>query len=198
MLGEVHCLPEKNDVGFQLKMLPGLHLPGRVNVESIGAAMASELTNRAWGYSQALAGLMQYLVCLLIRRLDRSKVVSRHDTESPAIVGDPRIWDIIKRAVEYCDAHFRQKLTHAEVGKLVGYSSRYLSQLMSSYLGHTLADHLQNLRIREGQRLLEETDLAIGTIANTVGYEDPAHFTRAFKRAVGVTPRVYRQRFSLP
>ena len=43
-----------------------------------------------------------------------------------------------------------------------------------------------------GFGLLEDSKIRITDIAMDVGYADSAHFTRAFKRWAGVTPREYR------
>ena len=44
-----------------------------------------------------------------------------------------------------------------------------------------------------GQRLLDEEDMRVTDAAYALGYSDPAHFTRAFRRMAGVSPRQYRQ-----
>jgi AraC-like DNA-binding protein len=196
-IGDSICRPSKGEVQCTLELVPGLLLEGRTNVESTGAAIASELGSRDWGYPRAVAGLLHYLVCILMRRLGRGPVVSSRATESPAIPGDQRTWSAIQKALEFCDENFRRRISHAEVGRAVGYSSRYLSHLMSTQLGQTLADHLRNLRIAEARRLLEETDLSIRAIADAVGYDDPAHFSRAFGRAVGVSPRAFRRHLAV-
>jgi AraC-like DNA-binding protein len=42
-------------------------------------------------------------------------------------------------------------------------------------------------------RLLTRADHSILEIAYSLGYSDPAHFTRAFKRWTGGSPRSYRK-----
>jgi AraC-like DNA-binding protein len=181
-------------VAGELQLEPALELNGRTDVESIGSAIANELRSREWGYQQAAVGLLRYLVCILTRRLGREPSLASRAAEAPSIPGDQRKWAAIQKALQFCEANFRRRFSFAEIGKSVGYSSRYLSQLMSAHLGHTLADHLHNLRLNEGRRLLEESDLSIGAIADAIGYCDPAHFTRAFSRRFGVSPRAYRRR----
>lgn len=71
----------------------------------------------------------------------------------------------------------------------------------------TLKRHLQRegctfkslqdaVRLRAAQTLLASPDIAIADIALQIGFEDPAHFTRAFKRWTGDTPSVIRARLN--
>ena len=61
--------------------------------------------------------------------------------------------------------------------------------------GETLIAHVQNLRIEEAKRLLENSRTAAHEIAALVGYENPAFFRRLFKRCTGLTPGAYRRMF---
>ncbi len=82
----------------------------------------------------------------------------------------------------------------SDVAKAVGYSPSHLSYLFSTYVGRSLADHIRELRLTAARDLLENTDLTISEIARSVGYADPAHFTRAFARANDLSPKGYRER----
>ena len=46
--------------------------------------------------------------------------------------------------------------------------------------------------MREARRNLAYTHLGVATIAYTLGYADPAYFTRAFTRDAGLSPRSFR------
>jgi AraC family transcriptional activator of pobA len=45
----------------------------------------------------------------------------------------------------------------------------------------------------EAVRLLESSPLTIAAVADALGFDEPAHFTRAFTRMCGVSPRRYRE-----
>ena len=49
-----------------------------------------------------------------------------------------------------------------------------------------------------GTRLLKRGDQRITDIGMELGYADSAHFTRAFKRWAGVSPREYRRHQQMP
>jgi transcriptional regulator GlxA family with amidase domain len=55
---------------------------------------------------------------------------------------------------------------------------------------------VRRLRLDEAQRLLEETPLPLKDITARTGLGDPSTMWRAFAQHLGVTPAVYRQRFS--
>ena len=59
--------------------------------------------------------------------------------------------------------------------------------------GLSYSDLVGELRFETAARLLRETDTTALEIALEVGYEDPSHFSRAFKRLAGISPREYRR-----
>jgi AraC-like DNA-binding protein len=54
--------------------------------------------------------------------------------------------------------------------------------------------YLEELRMDQAARALVETDRTVTEIAHAVGYDDPYHFSRVFRRVNGVSPRGYRRR----
>lgn len=56
----------------------------------------------------------------------------------------------------------------------------------------TFTQYLQQLRISEAQKLLQETDLGISEIAYRVGFENLSYFNRSFKSHTGMTPREFK------
>ena len=62
-------------------------------------------------------------------------------------------------------------------------------------LGMSPTDYVTKLRVLLARRALERSDQAVGAIALDLGFYDQSHFTRVFRRATGLTPLAYRQRF---
>ena len=77
----------------------------------------------------------------------------------------------------------------AEKAKL---SPSYFSDLIRKETGTNPKDFISIFMIEEAKRKLVETGDDISEIAYKLGFEYPAHFTRMFKRLVGITPKEYR------
>ena len=52
--------------------------------------------------------------------------------------------------------------------------------------------YIQKMRVREACRLLNSSDQTVSEICVRIGYEQPSHFHKTFKRLVGRTPSTYR------
>ena len=71
-------------------------------------------------------------------------------------------------------------------------SPRTLQRLLRGQ-GLKYNDMVQDARMRHAVAMLRDSDLSITEIALRLGYNDTAHFTRAFKRWTGMTPSKYRR-----
>lgn len=173
-----------------------LELSGRVDLENVAAAIASETATRSWGWEGCVRGLLHYLCSIVIRRLDREGLGATRVPEPPAIQADPRTWTIVRSVLEYCEANYRKGIGLTEVAAALGYSPSYLSRLVTRHLGRSLTEHVLGRRTEAAKQLLANPQLSVGEVADQLGYSDPAHFSRAFMKATGLSPRVYRQRLS--
>jgi AraC family transcriptional regulator len=69
----------------------------------------------------------------------------------------------------------------------------HLARVFRRCLGVTPGDYLRGRRLAHARALLRETRRPILDIAVACGFVDQSHFTSAFKRAFGVTPRDFRR-----
>lgn len=81
--------------------------------------------------------------------------------------------------------------TLASIGDRSGLSKRTLQRRLGE-LGLTYSDLLRSALQRQAIHLLCQTHLTITEIASMLGYDDPAHFSRAFERWAGVCPSRWR------
>ena len=78
---------------------------------------------------------------------------------------------------------------------MVEVPERSLKRRFKAATGDTLIEYLQNLRIEESKRLLEQGSLPIEEVSAEVGYMDTSFFRRLFKRLTGLSPGQYRSMF---
>ncbi len=107
----------------------------------------------------------------------------------------PHADSVVRAAESWLAAHYREPRAVAAVVKQCGIPERSLKRRFSAATGSTLITHVQNLRIEEAKRLLENEDSTADDVATVVGYENPAFFRRVFKRSTGLTPGAYRRMF---
>ena len=62
--------------------------------------------------------------------------------------------------------------------------------------GLTYARVVAQARAAVARHMLEDASAKVADVAQTLGYSDAGHFSRAFLRWTGVTPREFRQRAS--
>jgi AraC-like DNA-binding protein len=85
-----------------------------------------------------------------------------------------------------------EPLTLERLAGDVGYTANYLNDLTRMHTGRALGSWITEMRMARARMLLEHTDLPIAELGATCGYDDPAYFSRAFRRAHGVPPATWR------
>jgi transcriptional regulator GlxA family with amidase domain len=102
---------------------------------------------------------------------------------------------IIEQCQVWIAGHYAER---NPVSRMVEHSrlpERTFKRRFKAATGYAPVEYVQALRIEEAKQWLESTSESAESIANKVGYEDPAYFRKLFKRKTGVTPSRYRQRF---
>jgi len=74
-----------------------------------------------------------------------------------------------------------------------GVSTPHFCALFKAQTGVAPMTYFSRLRMRVAAEWLEGSSETISKIALNVGYQNPFHFTRAFRRAHGCSPRDYRK-----
>lgn len=99
---------------------------------------------------------------------------------------------IVKNAVAYIEENYKEKLKLSDVADQVYVSQWHLSKLLNRYLGQNFSEILNGVRINKAKELLKDPSLRIGDIADEVGFLDMAHFSRVFKKQVGISANEFR------
>ncbi len=99
---------------------------------------------------------------------------------------------IVRNALQYIEAHYKEKIMLSEVADQIYVSQWHLSKLLHRHTGQNFLEILNNIRIDKAKDLLNNPALRIGEIAEEVGFADIAHFSKVFKRIVGISANEYR------
>lgn len=99
---------------------------------------------------------------------------------------------LVKNALLYMKEHSEQKMTLNEVADKVFVSQWHLSKLLNKHTGKNFSELLNQIRIEKAKELLKNPALRICDVAEQVGFQDVAHFSRVFKKLTSSSPNEYR------
>lgn len=98
----------------------------------------------------------------------------------------------IKEAITFIEHNFQNDISVADIADFCGLNRSYFGKIFHENMGRTPQDFLISYRMSKATELLRLTDLSITDISNAVGYVNPLHFSRAFKKVYGCSPRQWR------
>lgn len=128
----------------------------------------------------------RFLVRLARRIADRLR--SEHgEADSP----------YIDAARKFIDDNYMYDLNLTMIAEKFNYNSSYFSEMFKAKVGKSFIQYLNEVRMEQATRLLEETTLSLWDIAELTGFSNASYFSSKFKRMHGMTPSEYRQRTSV-
>lgn len=95
-------------------------------------------------------------------------------------------------AMKYIDENYAKNLHLDDLCRVSMVSKTYFCYLFKLMAKQTYSEYLQNVRLQHAMEKLEKTDDSITQICFDVGFNDSTHFSRTFKKALGVSARAYR------
>lgn len=101
---------------------------------------------------------------------------------------------LTKLLLDYIEEHFRElDLSLSVLAREAQTSEAYASYFFKEQTGWNFSDYVEHLRMNEAKQQLSHTDRPVSDIAAAVGYLSLNTFSRAFKRANGISATEYRR-----
>lgn len=98
----------------------------------------------------------------------------------------------IKRAIEIIEEHMDDsEFTVESYSKLIGMSRVSLYNKLKSLTGYSVQEFIFVIRLKRAAQLLKESGMTVTEVAYSVGFKDPSHFSKLFKKQFGISPKAY-------
>ena len=98
----------------------------------------------------------------------------------------------IQEAINYMEHNYQRELSVEELADVCKLNRSYFSKLFKDSMGCPPQEFLIRLRLSRAAGFMKGTRMSIGDIAARCGYPNQLHFSRAFKKRYGVSPREWR------
>ena len=100
-----------------------------------------------------------------------------------------------KRVVAYIESHVSLSFSVPDLARIVQLSVSHFSRAFKESFGLTPLAYVKARRIRHAKVIMLDTQRPLAQIALDCGMCDQAHFTRVFRKVVGISPSLWRRRF---
>ena len=161
--------------------LDSLELP---HLRAAMGAVGAELAADGAGGPLAAESLAHVLAVYLIRHVSAPSRVRRADGALPL--------GRLRAVAEYIEDHLGGGPSLEQMAAVARVSTYHFAHQFKRATGLPPYKYVITRRVERAQQLLLEGDLSLAEIAARAGFSDQSHFSRHFKRLVGVTPRQFR------
>ena len=95
-------------------------------------------------------------------------------------------------AVNYIHTNVFRAIRVAEITDVLGITQPYLYKIFINKCGQSPKRYIDDYRLKIAKNMLLNSEMPVGTIGNSVGFDDPLVFSRFFKKNFGVSPSKFR------
>jgi AraC family transcriptional activator of pobA len=104
--------------------------------------------------------------------------------------------NLLRRFEALLEAHYLRHWKAADYARALAVTPTHLSRVLRATTGRPVSRLIDDRVVREARRNLAYTNMSVTTIAYTLGFADPAYFSRVFTRSLGLSPRAFRVRLA--
>ena len=139
----------------------------------------------------ALADLeAEALLRLLLHEIAKANLALLPD-DSAAAESPPQ--QVVTQAMRWLELQFDRPISIGQLSKSLGYHRTHLSKLFKQTVGLSPMQYLMQLRLERAKTLLDSR-FTVEQVASSVGFSDPLHFSKQFRKRYGMSPTAYRKR----
>jgi len=97
--------------------------------------------------------------------------------------------DVLHKATVIMEQNIEAPLEISEVSARVGVTNRHLERVFRSHMHMRPSAYYLMVRLRKARDLLQQTTMPVTSVAVSCGFVSSAHFSRAYRKHFGLSPR---------
>lgn len=144
------------------------------------------------GAGMLSAELLDLMISRKLRKASTYLFGVSHLVRRKSAVGFRHLDKRMNDAIEFIRVHACEKITVADIVRVMGCSRRLADMRFRATLDHTILDEIHQRRI-ETAKLRLKHQIPVETIANQCGYASADDFGRVFRRYTGISPREWKK-----
>lgn len=98
----------------------------------------------------------------------------------------------ILKCQNFINEHLYEKISLSQLSDYTSMNRSYLSHLFKKEVGISISEYIQKERIEKSKKLILSGEKSLANIYLSLGFIDQSHFTKTFKKIVGITPKEYK------
>lgn len=147
----------------------------------------TEYEEAAPGYEQLLSASGLMITHLIIRQF-----LNLHNKTPGTAVYRMSV----NHAIEYCNAHYGEKITVGDLAMIANCSVSHFSRVFREETSMSPVDYLMHVRLDCAKRMLRVNEKTVTEIALSCGFGSSSYFSQCFTRKFNTSPSDFRKRFS--
>ena len=181
-MAQEHLRQYKNTFIVTTTLAARSAIRGGMNVEE--ALSMSDLLIRNCEALQDLQSILRLQINMLLTYTEQVEHLRKDIPPTPLAIS----------VSSWIHRHLSEPVDTEKLSRELHYSRPHLSRRFKKETGMTLTDYILTKKSEEAARLLAFTDKSLIAISDYLGFSSQSHFTRVFKKYIGMTPSEYRSR----
>ena len=99
---------------------------------------------------------------------------------------------LVRSVIEYVGENLDKPLTNTDIAEKFHFNASYINRIFKKHTGATLHDYIIEKRINSAAEKLRSEGLSVSEIARLTGFSGVVHFSKAFRKRMGMSPSEYR------
>lgn len=98
----------------------------------------------------------------------------------------------VNEAIMFINYNLNLPIEVSDIAKSINLNQRYFINLFFKHVGLTPKQYIVKVKMDAAASMLKNKKVSVSDVAGGVGYSDPFHFSREFKKHFGISPKKFQ------